>query len=132
MEEPKFLYGTHYSTPAYVLYYLVRVAPKYMLRLQVFVTPIVSHLQNGRFDDANRLFCSIKGSWQSVVSNTGDLKELIPEFFMLPGSFLLNSDNLKLGVKQDKTVVGDVELPPWASSKTITHPNSHYKAQKIL
>lgn len=24
MEEPKFLYGTHYSTPAYVLYYLVR------------------------------------------------------------------------------------------------------------
>jgi hypothetical protein len=25
MPEPKFLYGTHYSTPGYVLFYLVRV-----------------------------------------------------------------------------------------------------------
>lgn len=32
---PKFLYGTHYSTPAYVLFYLVRAAPEYMLCLQV-------------------------------------------------------------------------------------------------
>jgi len=32
--QPPFLYGTHYSTPGYVLYYLVRCAPEYMLRLQ--------------------------------------------------------------------------------------------------
>ena len=32
---PKFLYGTHYSTPGYVLFYLVRAAPEYMLCLQV-------------------------------------------------------------------------------------------------
>lgn len=25
MPDPKFLYGSHYSTPGYVLYYLVRV-----------------------------------------------------------------------------------------------------------
>lgn len=25
MPQPKFLYGSHYSTPGYVLYYLVRV-----------------------------------------------------------------------------------------------------------
>jgi hypothetical protein len=25
MPEPKFMYGTHYSTPGYVLYYLVRI-----------------------------------------------------------------------------------------------------------
>lgn len=31
---PPFLYGTHYSTPGYVLFYLVRVAPEYMLCLQ--------------------------------------------------------------------------------------------------
>lgn len=31
---PRFLYGTHYSTPGYVLYYLVRVAPEHMLCLQ--------------------------------------------------------------------------------------------------
>lgn len=32
MDAPKFMYGTHYSTPGYVLYYLVRTAPEYMLR----------------------------------------------------------------------------------------------------
>jgi factor associated with neutral sphingomyelinase activation len=37
--QPRFLYGTHYSTPGYVLFYLVRQAPEYMLRLQ-----------NGKFD----------------------------------------------------------------------------------
>lgn len=31
---PPFLYGTHYSTPGYVLYYLVRRAPEHVLRLQ--------------------------------------------------------------------------------------------------
>lgn len=33
-DDKKFLYGTHYSTPGYVLYYLVRLAPAAMLRLQ--------------------------------------------------------------------------------------------------
>ena len=31
---PPFLYGTHYSTPGYVLFYLVRAAPEHMLCLQ--------------------------------------------------------------------------------------------------
>ena len=42
---PPFLYGTHYSTPGYVLFYLVRQAPEYMLCLQ-----------NGKFDAPDRLF----------------------------------------------------------------------------
>uniref|UniRef100_A0A6B2KXN1 BEACH domain-containing protein n=1 Tax=Arcella intermedia TaxID=1963864 RepID=A0A6B2KXN1_9EUKA len=106
MESPKFLYGTHYSTPGYVLYYLVRVAPEYMLRLQ-----------NGKFDAPDRLFTNISSTWESVCTNSGDLKELIPEFF-LPNcaNFLLNSDDLRLGRKQDGTWVGDVTLPPWAKS----------------
>lgn len=29
MPDPKFLYGSHYSTPGYVLYYLVRVGKKF-------------------------------------------------------------------------------------------------------
>ena len=41
--EPRFLYGTHYSTPAFVLYYLVRSRPEQML-----------HLQAGQFDAADR------------------------------------------------------------------------------
>ena len=34
MPDPKFLYGSHYSTPGYVLYYLVRVG-KTVLKLDV-------------------------------------------------------------------------------------------------
>jgi factor associated with neutral sphingomyelinase activation len=29
-----FIFGTHYSTPGYVLFYLVRTMPEHMLRLQ--------------------------------------------------------------------------------------------------
>lgn len=35
MANPKFLYGTHYSTPGYVIGYLLRNRPLYMLKLQV-------------------------------------------------------------------------------------------------
>ena len=50
---------------------LVRAAPAHMLRLQ-----------SGRFDAPDRLFCSVGDSWDSVLSNPTDVKELIPEFFM--------------------------------------------------
>lgn len=102
-EEP-FLYGTHYSCPGYTLFWLVRSMPAHMLRLQ-----------NGKFDAPDRSFTSISKSWNSVMKNPADLKELIPEFYM-PGAetFLSNIDGLALGSRQDGRAVGDVELPPWA------------------
>eukprot|EP01132_Coremiostelium_polycephalum_P008629 gene8629-10620_t len=105
--QPKFLYGTHYSAPAYVLYYLVRQAPEYMLRLQ-----------NGRFDSPNRMFYSLEDTWNSVYNSTSDVKELIPEFYepLDQGKFLVNSEHLDLGVRQDGKVIKDVILPPWAST----------------
>jgi factor associated with neutral sphingomyelinase activation len=68
---PPFMYGTHYSTPGYVLYWLVRAAPAHMLRLQA-----------GRFDAPDRLFHALASSWDSATSSTTDVKELIPEFYM--------------------------------------------------
>ncbi|PFX23712.1 protein FAN-like isoform X2 [Stylophora pistillata] len=103
MPDPKFLYGSHYSTPGYVLYYLVRVAPEFMLCLQ-----------GGKFDQPDRLFNSIAETWENVLTGHADVKELIPEFFQSSGEFLLNSQSLPLGCKQDKTKVMDVELPAWA------------------
>ncbi|XP_027039728.1 protein FAN-like [Pocillopora damicornis] len=103
MPDPKFLYGSHYSTPGYVLYYLVRVAPEFMLCLQ-----------GGKFDQPDRLFNSIAETWENVLTGHADVKELIPEFFHSSGEFLLNSQSLPLGCKQDKTKVMDVELPAWA------------------
>lgn len=42
------------------------------------------------------------------------LQELIPEFFLPGGDWLVNSLRLPLGVRQNGVAVGDVELPPWA------------------
>ncbi|KNC73162.1 hypothetical protein SARC_14281 [Sphaeroforma arctica JP610] len=71
MPDPKYFYATHYSTPGYVLYYLVRVAPEYMLCLQ-----------SGKFDQPDRLFNDIAATWKGVNTSHTDLKELIPEFYM--------------------------------------------------
>jgi factor associated with neutral sphingomyelinase activation len=71
MPDPKFLYGTHYSTPGYVLYYLVRQAPEYMLCLQ-----------NGRFDAPDREFYSISGTWNSVLQGDADVKE-VKHFYLV-------------------------------------------------
>ena len=49
MNPPKYLYGTHYSAPGYVIGYLVRKHPQYMLKLQ-----------SGKFDKPDRIFTSIK------------------------------------------------------------------------
>ncbi|XP_064123785.1 protein FAN isoform X5 [Loxodonta africana] len=105
MPEPKFMYGSHYSSPGYVLFYLVRIAPEYMLCLQ-----------NGRFDHADRMFNSIAETWKNCLDGATDFKELIPEFYGDDVSFLVNSLKLDLGKRQGGKMVDDVELPPWASS----------------
>jgi factor associated with neutral sphingomyelinase activation len=107
-DSKKFLYGTHYSTPGYVLYYLVRCAPQYQLRLQ-----------NGRFDHPDRQFLSIARAWDSCLHSNTDVKELIPEFYHTGkgcGDFLLNELGLPLGMRADGEEVDHVALPPWASS----------------
>ncbi|KAH0617686.1 hypothetical protein JD844_016176 [Phrynosoma platyrhinos] len=104
MPEPKFMYGSHYSSPGYVLFYLVRVAPEYMLCLQ-----------NGKFDHPDRMFNSIAETWKNCLDGATDFKELIPEFYENDSSFLLNSLKLDLGKTQGGKMVDNVELPPWAS-----------------
>ena len=52
----RFMYGTHYSAPAFVAYFLIRQQPELTL-----------HLHGGKFDEADRLFCSLSHSWASVL-----------------------------------------------------------------
>ena len=57
---------------------------------------LVVSLQGG-FDIPERMFYSVKKEWESASrDNTGDVRELIPEFFYLP-DFLLNSNHMQLG-----------------------------------
>ncbi|OMJ93774.1 hypothetical protein SteCoe_3221 [Stentor coeruleus] len=104
MPEPKFLYGTHYSTPGYVIGFLFRKFPLAMLRLH-----------SGKFDAPDRLFNEIAQDWRCVIENPADVKELIPEFYGNDPSFLQNELNLDLGVKMNGEKVWDIKLPPWAT-----------------
>lgn len=117
-KQPMFLYGSHYSTPAFVLFYLVREHPEWQLCLQ-----------NGRFDQANRLFHSIEDTWRNCMTIDSDVKELIPEFYDLGstthrselGAFLRNDLELDLGVRSSDGVrVNNVILPQWARGSTAT------------
>ncbi|XP_028661999.2 neurobeachin-like protein 1 isoform X1 [Erpetoichthys calabaricus] len=103
----KFHYGTHYSNAAGVMHYLIRVEPFTTLHIQ---------LQSGRFDCADRQFHSIPATWQALMDNPNDVKELIPEFFYFP-EFLENQNNFDLGRLQlTKDRVNHVVLPNWAKS----------------
>ncbi|NXK02254.1 WDFY4 protein, partial [Herpetotheres cachinnans] len=98
-------YCTHYSSAIIVASYLVRMEP---------FTQTFCSLQGGNFDVADRMFHSVKSTWESASrDNMSDVRELIPEFFYLP-EFLTNANHFELGCMQDGTVLGDVQLPPWA------------------
>ncbi|XP_029730273.2 protein FAN [Aedes albopictus] len=105
MGDPKFLYGSHYSAPGLVLFYLVRKYPKLMLCLQ-----------NGRFDHPDRMFNKVEDVFNNCLNNMADFKELIPEFYdtETKGDFLLNKMKINFGQKFDGTPVNHVSLPKWA------------------
>ncbi|XP_062538095.1 neurobeachin isoform X14 [Armigeres subalbatus] len=103
---PPFHYGTHYSTSAFVLNWLIRMEP--------FTTMFLA-LQGGKFDHPDRLFSSIALSWKNCQRDTSDVKELIPEWYFLPEMFY-NSSDYRLGQREDGNLVSDVELPPWSKT----------------
>ncbi|TNN17645.1 Neurobeachin, partial [Schistosoma japonicum] len=104
--QPPFHYGTHYSTAAFVLNYLLRVEP---------FTSVFLNLQGGKFDHPDRIFFSVAKTWENCQINTSDVKELIPEFFYFPEMFE-NLNDLHLGTTNDDISVDSVILPPWAKS----------------
>ncbi|CAA2974013.1 BEACH domain-containing B isoform X1 [Olea europaea subsp. europaea] len=115
---PSFYYGSHYSSMGIVLFYLLRLEP---------FTTLHRNLQGGKFDHADRLFQSIEGTYKNCLSNTSDVKELIPEFFYMP-EFLINSNSYHFGVKQDGEPLGDVCLPPWAKGSPEEFINKNREA----
>ncbi|CBZ27146.1 conserved hypothetical protein [Leishmania mexicana MHOM/GT/2001/U1103] len=103
-------YGTHYSTAAIVLYYLIRLQP---------FTSRAIRFQGGRLDIADRLFHSVAEAWANGSGRSrGDVKELIPEFFRV-SDFLENRNDVCLGTRSDGAALGDVVLPPWCGGSAV-------------
>ncbi|CAA3000073.1 BEACH domain-containing C2 [Olea europaea subsp. europaea] len=103
---PKFHYGSHYSTAGTVLYYLMRLEPFTTLSIQ---------LQGGKFDHADRMFSDIAATWNGVLEDMSDVKELVPELFYLP-EVLTNLNSIDFGTTQLGGKIDSVQLPPWAEN----------------
>lgn len=114
---PKFHYGSHYSSAGTVLYYLVRVEPFTTLSIQ---------LQGGKFDHADRMFSDIGATWNGVLEDMSDVKELVPELFYLPEA-LTNVNSIDFGTTQLGGKLDSVRLPPWADNP-VDFIHKHRKA----
>ncbi len=91
---PPFHFGSHYSNPGVLSYYLVRLQP---------FSKIAHALQGQKFDISDRLY-------QKADDNAfNDSKELFPHLFYLPELYL-NINNYSLGVTQQKVKVNNVQL----------------------
>ncbi|KAK7340142.1 hypothetical protein VNO77_20836 [Canavalia gladiata] len=114
---PKFHYGSHYSSAGTVLYYLVRVEPFTTLAIQ---------LQGGKFDHADRMFSDISATWNGVLEDMSDVKELVPELFYQP-EVLTNENSIDFGTTQMGGKLDTVKLPAWAENP-VDFIHKHRKA----
>lgn len=96
-----YLYCSHYSTPALVVFFLIRLLPECQLRLY-----------GGKFDAAARTFKSMAETFHNVLNGHSTFFELIPEFYSGNDTFLRNQLNI---TTQDGRL-SDVELPLWAGN----------------
>ncbi|KRX06058.1 Quinonprotein alcohol dehydrogenase-like superfamily [Pseudocohnilembus persalinus] len=116
--KPKYQFGTHYSSPAIIYQYLVRVHPYSRGAWQ---------LQSGKFDIADRLFFSLNETFKNATEEITDVREMIPEFFYIP-EVLLNLDKNDYGITQMNQRVHNVILPPWAKDDPYYFITQHRKA----
>ncbi|KAK8487058.1 hypothetical protein V6N11_046184 [Hibiscus sabdariffa] len=103
---PKFHYDSHYSSAGSVLYYLARIEP---------FTTVSIQLQGGNFNQADRVFSNVAATWNGVLKDMSDVKELVPELFYLP-EMLTNENSIDFGTTQLGGKLDSVELPPWAQN----------------
>ena len=100
-DQKPYYFGTNYSNPIYICNYLIRLFP---------FSNISIELQGNKLDSSDRMFFSLKKTFEMCTSLKTDIRELIPEFFYLPEMFL-NLNDINLGKKEDGEKVDDVLTP---------------------
>ncbi|KAL7067216.1 Beige/BEACH domain-containing protein [Cryptosporidium serpentis] len=113
----QFLYGSHYSTPGHISYFLIRSFPEYQLKLHC-----------GDFDVWNRIFHSICETWKTITQGRAAYMELIPQFYEQDPNFLLNN---KLKVHTSNGNLSNVKIPNWNfEEKDLNTRSSEYQVAK--
>lgn len=110
-------FGSHYSTGALILNYLIRIEP---------FTSQNRVLHENSFDLADRIFYSMQKLWSATQALPSDPKELIPQFFYLPELFQ-NKNNEKFGHTQSGLAINDIILPTWAKKNVYVFLYFHRK-----
>ena len=90
-------FNTHYSTSAYILYYLVRLIPFTFGHIK---------LQSGNFDAPERMFSSFE-NYLLAMDYSDENRELCPELFSIYEAFI-NLNHFSLGyIQNDKFLIDD-------------------------
>ena len=92
----------HYSTWAYVILYLVRLAPFTQAQIK---------FQNNKFDSPNRQFSSFEELFKVLTLNT-DNRELLPDMFMNFEYFYNLNRNLFGYRHNDNKLINNILIPP--------------------
>ncbi|CRG96289.1 neutral-sphingomyelinase activation factor protein, putative [Plasmodium gallinaceum] len=101
MQDHEYFYGSHYSTLAYVVYFLIRLYPECQLKLQ-----------SGKFDTLSRMFLSIESTFNTALNANSSFIEILPEFYEDDDSFLKNN----LNINTCEGNINDVILPKWCNN----------------
>ncbi|KAF8393927.1 hypothetical protein HHK36_020129 [Tetracentron sinense] len=96
-----------------VFYYLVRVEPFTTLSIQ---------LQGGKFDHADRMFSDIAATWNGVLEDMNDVKELVPELFYIP-EILTNENSIDFGTTQLGGKLDQIAYFGQTPSQLLTGPH---------
>ena len=109
--------NTHYSTSAYLYYYLARINP--------FGTNLIK-LQNNSLEDSSRMFLSFKETEDILFNNNNkDNRELIPDFFCYI-DFYCNLNCFFFGIEKEKTIIDDINFEKYEQTKDFKNNISIY------
>ena len=91
--------GTHYSTPAFIYYYLMRINP--------FGKNLIK-LQNYKLEDPNRMFNSFR-EVENIFKTSNDNREAIPDFYCY-FDYFCNLNCCLYSIKKNFKFVDDFKL----------------------
>ncbi len=120
-EDIPYIFGSHFSNPAYVSHFLTKIFPFTLSAIEI---------QGKGFDAPDRLFINLDKTFNSCFSEKSDLRELIPQFFYLPEMFI-NINNLNMGKLQKPKIIENTTYELLFNLRNLKE-NEKVKVQETL